>query len=97
MNEDLVTPQQAAQLLGISEKTITTWIERGWLGVQVTPHGQRQRRRVSLARARAIKDEEELLRPPQSASLGELHQKVNSLTDQVRQLTQEVRELKQRR
>jgi len=60
--EDLVTVREAAQATGVTDSSVQSWIRRGLLTTQPSPHG----RRVSLAAVRALAAPRDPQAPPEA-------------------------------
>jgi excisionase family DNA binding protein len=68
----LRTPE-VAELLGVSQRTVLKWVERGYLDVRAHGHGsKRQWAEVDVERAKLIKKIEPLLRVEVLREIGRL-------------------------
>jgi hypothetical protein len=54
VTEEFLSPRQAAYEFSVPERTILTWISRGWLESEATQHGQRKRHKVSRTAVRQV-------------------------------------------
>jgi len=60
--DELLSPAQVAQMLGVSPITVRSWVTKGWLTARITPGGHRRFTRAAV---------EDFIRRRQSAQGGE--------------------------
>lgn len=47
--DELLSPAQVAQMLGVSPITVRSWVTKGWLEARITPGGHRRFTRTAVA------------------------------------------------